>query len=421
MKTLYDASVHFYKFLIWCFSFFNTKAKQWIDGRKNLFDQLQVKMNHCKHPSSIWVHCASLGEFEQARPLIEKIKINYPHYNLLLTFFSPSGYEIRKNYSYADCVCYLPLDTKQNAREFISITKPSLVFFTKYEYWYHYINELHKRNIPLIVFSAIFRENQIFFKWYGQFFRDMLKKVTMFFVQDERSKHLLHSIGITNVEICSDTRFDRVIQVKESVRHIEGVEEFKKQKKLMVCGSVWEEDMNVLIPFINRNISTFQFIIAPHEIHHKQIAAWQKQLKCSSVLYSSFDKQKIVECNVLLIDSIGLLSALYSYADIAYVGGAFSKGLHNILEASVYGIPVFFGPKYKKYREAVELIELKCAFPITNSDDLASSIQQYLQRPADGEIFQQRLHTYFESKKGGTEMILNYINKNNYRWLNVPA
>ena len=371
----YNISIYLYQLAIWLVSPFNKKAKLWIDGRRVKFNNSTTQQfNNSK---LAWFHCASLGEFEQGRPVIEKFRQTFPDHKILLTFFSPSGYEVRKNYVGADFVHYLPSDTPTNAREFIEYFNPSIAFFVKYEFWYNYLRVLHEKRIPVISFSAIFRGNQTFFHWYGGFQRNILKYFTHIFVQNKSSLELLQSIGIQNVTIGGDTRFDRVKQIADARKNLPIIETFRDGKPLLIIGSCWQEDFEVIAPFLNTFEKELKVIIAPHEIHEEEIEQWRKLLKNDSIKYSdvvNLNNKFLLSNpyhpnpNTLIIDNIGMLSSLYQYADFAWIGGAYGKGLHNILEAATFGLPIFFGNKnYKKFQEAVDLEELNGAKSIADT------------------------------------------------------
>ena len=342
---LYAVFCRFYKWGILLASPFNDKAKQWISGRKNWKKNqklITLKGNHC-----IWIHCSSLGEFEQGRPLIEKLKQVYPNYKIVLTFFSPSGYEIQKNYPLADLVMYMPMDSPTHAKKFIEAIQPALAVFVKYEFWYYYLNQLHLQQIPTIIISAAFRENQLFFKWYGTFFRKMLHCFNYIFVQNEHSKKLLATIGITNnVIISGDTRYDRVAEIAQKTKRFDIVENFKGNGNIFIAGSTWQDDEALLSRFFTHLPTNWKLIIAPHEIHKAHIDEIQKLFGNNSVLFSEIKCGiKANEQRVLIIDNIGMLSSLYAYGDMAFVGGGFQKsGIHNILEPAIYGLPICFGP-----------------------------------------------------------------------------
>lgn len=409
----YNTGIIFYLFIIRIASFFNKKAKLWYNGRKNIFDKLEAAFKN-NEGKVIWVHCASLGEFEQGRPFIEYIKSSHPDYKILLTFFSPSGYEVRKNYEHANYIFYLPADTAKNAQLFISIVKPERAFFVKYEFWYHYINELSKNNIPIYSISAIFRKEQLFFKAYGGFYRDILKKFTAIYVQNSESKALLESIGVKST-VAGDTRFDRVKSITDNKKELPFVKRFKKDSRLFVIGSSWSADIEVLLPTINElylersTVGNIKFIIAPHEIDTKEIALLQKKILRASILHSQLEKQDLSLFDVLIIDNVGMLSSIYAYADFAYIGGAFGKGLHNILEAATFGMPIFFGPNFTKFQEAVDLVAQGGAFSIDSTKEFDTLFKQV----ASDENYHRQCcevtKSYVESNVGATQTIVGSI------------
>lgn len=344
-------------------SFFNEKARLFVNGRKNWRKILSEKKD--SGARYIWMHCASLGEFEQGRPVIEEIKNQFPDYKIALTFFSPSGYEIRKDYELADIVMYLPLDTKQNAKDFLELLKPEKAFFVKYEFWYNYISEMWKRKIPLFIISAIFRENQQFFKdtpW-GKWYRKMLYRFEHIFVQNETSAKLLESIGINNYTVSGDTRFDRVASIAKGFKNFPIVEKFKGNSQLIVAGSTWRPDEELLAEFINQNTQV-KIIFAPHEVSDININRLTQMLKTSVARFSQIEKYDVEKLQVIIVDSMGILSSLYKYGEIAYIGGGFGVGIHNILEAATFGLPIVFGPNHQKFQEAVDLKSGGGAFPI---------------------------------------------------------
>lgn len=368
-----------------------------------------------------WFHAASLGEFEQARPVLEEYKIQNPTYKILVTFFSPSGFEIRKNYPLADYILYLPFDLTADAEKFIASVNPTIVFWVKYEYWRNFLKTIHRKNIPVYLFSAIFRENQPFFKWYGAFFVQPLKNFSHLFVQDNNSKYLLNSIGIENVTVAGDTRFDRVADTLKNIREIEIVKRYKSDRKLLVLGSAWEEDVKCIAPIsvfpqkrkevVNSipNEERVGVIIAPHELHEEQIERWKKNF--NAVRYSEVTEETdLSQFQSLIIDNIGLLSSIYQYADFAFIGGGFGKGLHNILEAATFGMPIFFGNKnYEKFKEAIDLIELNGAFAVENAADFQS---KFMTQFTDCEAANKIAKDYVQSKTGATRLILKWIQKN---------
>ncbi len=372
LNLLYNLSIYAYSFIIKLLAPINSKAKFWIEGRKGIFEKLNVAIGEQNSSQKIaWFHCASLGEFEQGRPVIEAFRAKYPTYKILITFFSPSGYEVRKNYTGADYIFYLPADTPENARKFIEIIKPSIAFFVKYEFWRNYLTELKKHQIPVISFSAIFRPNQLFFKTYGGFYREVLRQFDHILVQNQESYKLLQSIDIQSVTLAGDTRFDRVKQIVDAKKDIIIAKDFKANRQVFMVGSAWQTDMEVLIPFMNsqKSNSNIAFVIAPHEIHREEINAWQKQIQLKSICFSKVKPEtQLTDYQVLIIDNIGMLSSLYQYADFAYIGGSFGKGLHNILEAATFGMPIFFGNKaYHKFQEATDLVHLKGAFALAST------------------------------------------------------
>ena len=382
-----------------------------MNGRKNIFDRLRTDLRG-QDTKIIWFHCSSLGEFEQGRPVIEKLKSQNPGLKFLLTFFSPSGYEIRKDYKAVDWVFYLPLDSKANAKLFFEIVKPSLVVFVKYDYWYYYLNECKNRKIPLLLVSGIFRKDQPFFKWYGNLHRSMLNCFTHFFIQDKESLQLLQSTNIINATVAGDTRFDRVSEIAENFTPIPEIEKFCSDSPVLVAGSTWPQDEN-LIKDTTVNFPDFKIIIAPHEIHREHI----DQLKLifpNAMLYSQLKAHNTqpITSNCLIIDNIGMLSKLYHYATIAYVGGGFNKGIHNILEAAVYGRPVLFGPNYKKFKEAVGLIEKGGGICITSSNEFSAILQKLINNKTELELSSKNSFEFVKQNKGATEKIIHYIEAN---------
>jgi 3-deoxy-D-manno-octulosonic-acid transferase len=377
---MYNIAIAIYTFAVRLVSPFNLKAKKIINGQKKTFSILKENMD--KNAKYIWFHAASLGEFEQGRPLIEKIKKEKPEYKILLTFFSSSGYEIRKDYKGADIVCYLPFDFKKNARKFLDLANPVMAVFIKYEFWMNYLNELKKRDIPTYIISAIFRPNQIFFRWYGRKYSKVLGNFNWFFVQDHNSSELLKRFKHNNVTVLGDTRFDRVNEIVEQGKTIPLVEQFVKQttdnqKMVLVVGSAWKEDDNILIPYLNQH-PEIKLIIAPHEIKEERVGEIISSIDRPSVRYTQADEKNLENAGCLIIDCIGLLSLIYRYGDIAYIGGGFGSGIHNVLEAAIYGIPVVFGTNYQKSKEAKELIECRGGISIADKEAFASTINNYL-------------------------------------------
>jgi len=410
MLFIYDTFIFFYHLGIRIAALFgNQKAKQWIDGRKKIFQRLsELRTNDSE---LIWFHCSSLGEFEQGRPVIEKLKLQNPECRIVLTFFSPSGYEVRKNYQGADLVCYLPLDTKRNAKRFIELVKPQAVYFIKYEYWHHYFHTLKEKNIPLYIISAIFRDDQVFFKWYGKFFREMLKCVTHFFVQDDASLKKINSLSFTNATVTGDTRFDRVAEIANQSKEILLIEKFASGKKIIVAGSTWREDEKIMFN-VQCTMFNVQLVLAPHDISENRIKEIENLFSGKQKVhrYSKATVQNITDADVLIIDSIGMLSSLYRYGWVTYVGGGFGKGIHNILEAAVYGKPVFFGPNYKKANEAKSLIEKGGAFSISNSDELKNHLEIFLKDDSTYSASCEASREYVFENRGATEKIIELTN-----------
>lgn len=404
MLLLYRCSLSIYYLLIKFASLWNPKAKLWVNGRRHWEEKLLNKVG--KIESSVWFHFASLGEFEQGRPVMEALKKAEPATNIIISFFSPSGYEIRKNYPLAKAVCYLPLDSPRNAQKFIELIKPTYAVFTKYEYWFYFFRTLHRQHIPLYIVSGIFRKNQVFFKWYGDFYRQMLGFITHFFVQNEESKSLLNSLGITQVEVSGDTRFDRVAENAKNKKELKDIEAFCGNSKVMVAGSTWPTDEELLNTII-KSYTDWKFIIAPHEIAETNIQGLEKQLLGKTIRYSKLKAHKSALPQVLIIDNIGLLSSLYAYGTIAYIGGGFGKGIHNTLEAAAFGLPVIFGPKYQIFQEAKDLIELKAGFSISNQAELNNCFK-LLQADTHKEAGKQA-KTYVDSHTGATAQILKKI------------
>jgi len=394
MSILYTISIQIYVIAIRIAALFNVKAKLWIKGRKAIFQKLAEATK--EDQDIVWFHCASLGEFEQGKTVIESYKIKHPSHKILLTFFSPSGYEIRKNYDGVDWVFYLPADTKKNAKQFISIVNPIKVIFIKYEFWFNYMAELNKKNIPFYSVSSIFKKEQSFFKY--DWFAKQLNNVSHFFVQDQNSKELLKNIGFTNCTVAGDTRFDSVITNTKNAISIPLIEDFSKNKTTIICGSTWPKDEALLAKYIKKN-PHYNYIIAPHELQH--ISELKNQT--NALLFSKANNINIKNSNVLIIDSIGILSNIYKYGNLAYIGGGFEKGIHNILEATAFGLPVLFGPNYKKFNEATELIKQKGAISISNYKELTSAINFF-------NTFDKKIAiNYIKEHSGATTKIFNSI------------
>ncbi|MCE4563836.1 3-deoxy-D-manno-octulosonic acid transferase [Maribellus sp. CM-23] len=408
MTFLYNLGIYFYALATCVAALFNPKAKLFVSGRKNWKQQLKSGVD--SQADYLWFHCASLGEFEQGRPVIEEVKKEFPQYKIALTFFSPSGYEIRKNYDGADLVAYLPLDTKSNVRYFLDVLQPRKAFFVKYEYWYNYIHQLKQRNIPLYIVSAIFRENQSFFKnsLWGKWYRKMLFSFEHIFIQNEKSAELLEKIGIANYTIAGDTRFDRVAAIAKSAKKFENVEKFKGDSPLIIAGSTWKPDEELLAAFIN-NSRGVKFILAPHEVAPANINRIHQLLKKKAISFSKVQNTAIEEFDVLIIDSIGILSSLYQYGNIAYIGGGFGVGIHNILEAATFKLPIIFGPNYLKFKEAVDLVEEKGAFPIEDSNSLNKALSGLLEDKNELKKASGICQNYVEKNVGSTKVIIKKV------------
>jgi 3-deoxy-D-manno-octulosonic-acid transferase len=389
-------------------SLFNKKAKLWVEGRIGIFEKLRTEIGEQKN--IVWFHAASLGEFEQGRPVMEAFRQKYPNRKILLTFFSPSGYEIRKNYKGADFVYYLPIDLKKNVDRFLSIVKPELVFFIKYEFWFNFLRKLHKLQIPVFIVSANFRENQHFFKWYGGWFRKNLRHITGFFVQNQRSLSLLKSIGINQVIVSGDTRFDRVVEIATHPKKFPLVKEFVQDGFVILAGSTWPEDEKILHHLFSSNFAGFKLIIAPHEIHEAHLLQIEKIFSNQKAIrFSKAGKKEISNYNVLIVDGMGFLSSLYQYCHLAYIGGGFGKGIHNILEAVTFGKPVVFGPQYKKFTEAVDLVEKGGAFTFQDESELKPLIGRFISSDNNYEKSSLVCKNYIETNKGATQKILKEI------------
>jgi 3-deoxy-D-manno-octulosonic-acid transferase len=404
LLLLYNLFIQLYFIGIHLASLWNKKAAAWILGRKSLFEEVEKKI--AAGDRIIWMHCSSAGEFEQGKPLIEALKKEYPSHKILVSFFSPSGFSIAKNYKPADYITYLPLDTRKNAERFVKLVKPELVIFVKYEFWYHHLATVAFHHIPLLLVSAVFRKEQLFFKRYGKFLRQILFSFRHIFVQDLASLQVLEQNGITHCSISGDTRFDRVKEIRNHFLEIDFVQNFISNHKVIVAGSTWEGDEKLLAGYVT-NKPDVKLILAPHEINQSHISSI-RSLYPDHILYSEFSTYVNKEAaQVLIIDSVGLLSRLYQYATITYVGGGFTKdGIHNILEAAVWGKPVIFGPNYKKYREANELIVAGGGFSISTSEELKKLADNFFRNEKDLQATGSKAKNYIEENKGATQKIL---------------
>ncbi|HLO91489.1 MAG: 3-deoxy-D-manno-octulosonic acid transferase [Chloroflexota bacterium] len=414
MRALYTIIISLYSFSLKLFSLFNQKARDWFYGRRNIFQKLdEVFTAHYADENPrpvIWIHCASLGEYEQGKPVIEEIKKRFPGFVVLLTFFSPSGFNNKAHNSEADYVFYLPIDTRRNARKFIRIVSPSIAVFVKYEFWFNYLNELYVNSIPVYTISAIFRPEQHFFKWYGGWFRTHLRRMNRIFVQDEESAELLSMIDINNAKISGDTRFDRVAGIKSLDISLPLLENFLSGSMVIVAGSTWPPDEEILKDLLNKVPESVKFVIAPHEVNPGHIKDLVTNFNGKSILYSQL-AEYLKEGNkqsarVVIIDSIGLLSKIYKYADIAYIGGGFGVGIHNTLEAAVFGVPVLFGPNYHRFREAKELIANNAAISVKNSGELTREVQAFIKSPQRLQSYSTSARLFVNDRTGATRIII---------------
>lgn len=410
---MYSILIHFYAFIVALISPFHRKARlmRWGQWKTNRILREKIDRN----AKYIWFHASSLGEFEQGRPMMEKIKQEHPDYKILLTFFSPSGYEVRKNYNGADVICYLPFDTPFRVKKFLRFANPVMAVFIKYEFWGNYLHELKKRGIPVYIISAIFRPDQLFFQWFGVPYRKMLYNFTHLFVQDERSKELLAEFDIRNVTVCGDTRFDRVLDICRQARELPNVERFVKNEKgeqvqTLIAGSSWPQDEDIFIPYFNKH-PELKLIIAPHEIHQEHLTYIESLLKRPSVRLSEVlqDNHLLEGKDCLIVDSFGMLSSIYRYGTIAYIGGGFGAGIHNTLEAAVYGIPVLFGPRYQKFKEARDLIKVGGGFSISSEEKFTDKMDELLTNQQTLATAGKSAGNFVSGNAGATEQILKEV------------
>jgi 3-deoxy-D-manno-octulosonic-acid transferase len=405
MRLVYSLGIQFYSFVVLILSLFNKKAKDMIEGRKEA-----PKRSDSENEDLIWVHAASLGEFEQGRPIIEQIKKDYPNKKILLSFFSPSGYNIMKDYAEVDEVCYIPFDTRKKAKQFIERKNPALVIFIKYEFWFNFLIELNLKQIPVVFVSAIFREDQFFFKKRGNWFLNKLKKVDYFFVQNDKSKIILENNGIQNCSIAGDTRFDAVISNSNSDYQNDLINEFLLGKKSIIFGSTWEEDQAFIVKLINSGkLGSKKIIIAPHEIDSAKI---EKLVETINIQVGRYSKKE-VNSQVLIIDQIGILKYLYRFCDLAYIGGGFGVGIHNTLEAIVYKVPVIFGPNFKKFDEAINMINNGIGFYISNYEEFEARIIAFQKLSSQFDLT-LKINKFITENKGAANVILEYLKKKKY-------
>ena len=432
MFRMYDLAIHVFTFVIRLAALFNHKARLWVMGRKRWRERLVLEpfIVHRSSFKILWIHAASLGEFEQGRPIIEAFRERFPHWKIVLTFFSPSGYEIRKNYPHADLVCYLPADTRQNAPDFLNLIQPDLAIFIKYEFWANYLFELKKRDVPTLLVSALFRPSQPFFKWYGGLWREMLGCFSHIFVQDEMSGQLLQNIGIQNLTVAGDTRVDRVLKIAENAPLNEIVQDFvgAGSDQVLVVGSSWEADESVILASIRTDTKHLKLIIAPHEPSESNVMRIVKKVE-NAVRYSRWfevssqtssempfgemspprtSEMTPPQKSYLIIDNIGLLNTLYRYGTLAYIGGGFGKGIHNTLEPAAFGLPIIFGPKYEKFEEARQFVSRGGAFSIRNSEELATILFK-LQDPGFYKNASDAVLAYLEENRGATGKVMAFL------------
>jgi len=408
MNLLYQFGVYLYRFLAAVLAPFNEKARFFHRGQKQVFSILEA--SDLTGERIIWVHCASLGEFEQGRPVIEAIKSKYPSCKIVLTFFSPSGYEVRKNYAVADVVCYLPVDTKTNVKRFLDLVNPEMAFFVKYEFWKNYIEELNRRNIPLYLVSAIFRKEQLFFKsgLRAKWYRKVLENVCHFFVQNKQSAELLEKIGLSNYTITGDTRFDRVAEIAAGRKDLPVVAQFKGGAPLLVVGSSWQPDEELLVGYLDAN-PAIKLVFAPHEVKEANIKRLMSLLSVPVVRYTKAEGADVDGARVLIVDCVGILSSVYRYADVAYIGGGFGVGIHNTLEAAIYNVPVLFGPNYLRFREAVELVERGLGFSVKTQQEATIVLDELLANQEKLQNIAAGCREFMQENIGATQLILQKV------------
>ena len=406
---LYNLGIYLFKFGLRLASLFNPKARLWIEGRRHWKKHLIENVNQLQLKDAIWFHCASLGEFEQGRPVIEKIKAEHPAQKIVLTFFSPSGYEIQKNYPLADLVIYLPADTAHNAKQFISTLNPKMAIFVKYEFWLNYLFELHHQKIPTFLISTVIKPHQSFFKWYGGNFREVLATYQTVFTQDLHSLKLLKSLKVKTGILAGDTRFDRVLQICSSPKKTKEIEDFAKDSFVVIAGSSWQKDEDHLIEAyiqLKEKHPNLKLIVAPHEIDKKNIDRLKNLLYKNKLPFHLFsDNSTHYQHSILIVNAIGFLSSIYQYGTVAFIGGGFNNGIHNILEPTVYGLPVLFGPNYKKFNEAFELIDLKAGFVVSTTEDISERLQYFITQHAELETTSKTAKSYVLNNSGATEKI----------------
>ena len=403
---IYNLAMYILELGVKLAALFSDKPAKMVKGYREVFDLLQRKID--RNAQYIWFHAASLGEFEQGRPLIERIRKEYPQYKILQTFFSPSGYEVRKNYDGADIVCYLPIDTPSNVKKFVDLVNPCMVFFVKYEFWQNYLNTLNKKGVPVYSVSSIFRPNQIFFRWYGKGYQQVLKTFAHLFVQNEESKQLLAGIGVNNTTVVGDTRFDRVLDICAAAKQLPLVQKFKGDALTFVAGSSWGPDEDIFIKYFNAH-PEMKLIIAPHVVNDSHLKEIESKLQRSCVRYTKATEENVLQADCLIIDCYGLLSSIYRYGEISYIGGGFGVGIHNVLEAAVYGIPVIFGPNNKKFREAQHLLANKGGFEINSYEDFEQLMNKFLSDEAYLKQSGKAAGDYVKGNAGAMEKIMKRV------------
>ena len=403
---IYNLAMYLLELGVKLAALFSDKPAKMVKGHRDAFELLKSKID--RNARYIWFHAASLGEFEQGRPLIERIRKEYPQYKILQTFFSPSGYEVRKNYDGADIVCYLPIDTPSNVKKFIDLVNPCMVFFVKYEFWHNYLNALYQKGIPTYSVSSIFRPNQIFFRWYGKSYQQVLKTFAHLFVQNEESKQLLAGIGVKNTTVVGDTRFDRVLDICAAAKQLPLVQKFKGDALTFVAGSSWGPDEDIFIKYFNAH-PEMKLIIAPHVVNDGHLKEIESKLQRSSIRYTQATEENVGKADCLIIDCYGLLSSIYRYGEISYIGGGFGVGIHNVLEAAVYGIPVIFGPNNKKFREAQHLLANKGGFEIHGYDDFEQLMNKFLTDEAYLKQSGKAAGDYVKGNAGAMELIMQRV------------
>lgn len=413
--VLYKIAIKIYFFLVRISSLTNRKAAQFIEGRKNWESKLKNNISNLNDNPKVWIHCASLGEFEQGRPLIEYLKNQFPNYKIILSFFSPSGYEAKKTYAFADLICYLPEDSKNNASRFLDISKPNVIIFVKYEFWLFFLKEIKNRKIPCFLVSGTFRKEQLFFKWYGNIFRKGLESFTHFFLQDQNSQNLLTHVGFQNSMVTGDTRFDRVIEISKMKTEFKSIEDFTKNHFVIIAGSSWEKEEDYVLKSIyalTQKEKKIKLIVAPHEINNQRINKLKKKINLilNTAEVAQFSNSNFnIHAHILIIDCIGILSQIYRYGNFAVVGGGFTSGIHNILEPLVYKIPVAIGPKYTKYNEAVKAVEIGICHPFTNEKELQKEIEFYLNKKINQTEFNSKAEEFFTSNANASKKIISFL------------